>query len=186
MFRLPTFPKKVSHHIFQPAANPVTIAVRNATKKAGGTVVNKADSPGQRLGVKRFGGERVWNQFILVRQHGFKWHPGLNVYKGKDYTLHAKIDGYVHFFKIDIPGKRVNSQRTYINVLPTREGKECQEALVTFAAQIKKKHMDSVEYRKGQEKFIADMRKVYGPGVHRDDYIVDKGKSRILSRLNEV
>lgn len=186
MFRLPVLAQRGLQRIFQPPTSPITIAQRTATKKAGGTVVNKADSPGQRLGIKRFGGERVWNQFILVRQRGFEWYPGLNVYTGKDYTLHAKIDGYVHFFKMDIPGKRVNSQRTYINVLPTREGPECQQALVTFAAQIKKQKMDAVEYRKGQQQFLKDMRNIYGPNVSREEYIIDKGKQRVLNRLNDV
>lgn len=167
-------------------ASPLTISQRTATKKAGGTVVNKADSPGQRLGVKRFGGERVWNQNILIRQRGLKWHPGLNVYRGTDYTLHAKMDGYVHFFKMAIPGKRVDRYRTYINVLPAREGAECEEALVTFAAQVKKQKLDSLEYRRAQDNFLAEMRKVYGPGVSREEYIVDKGQQLVLQRREQL
>jgi large subunit ribosomal protein L27 len=170
---------------FAPSASPYTLAQRTATKKAGGTVVNKADSPGQRLGVKTFGGERVWEQNILIRQRGLKWHPGLNVYRGKDYTLHAKINGYVHFFKMAIPGKTVGRYRTFINVLPEREGPACEESLVTFAAQVKKQKLDALEYRRGQDNFLAEMRKIYGPGVSREEYIVDKGQQRILSRATE-
>ena len=167
-----------------PTTSPLTTTIRTATKKAGGTVVNKADSPGQRLGIKKFGGERVWEQNILARQRGYKWHPGLNVYVGADHTLHAKINGYVHFFKLAIPGKIKDRFRTYINVLPAREGPECDEALVTLAAQIKKKKLDALEYRKGQNSFLKDMRNVYGPAISREEYIVDKGQQRILARTD--
>lgn len=168
-----------------PSTSPLTMAIRTATKKAGGTVVNKADSPGQRLGIKRFGGERVWEQNILVRQRGFKWHPGVNVYSGTDHTLHAKINGYVHFFKMQIPGKTVGRYRTYVNVLPTREGGDCETALVTFSAQVKKQRLDSLEYRRSQDKFMSEMREIYGPGVLREEYIVDKGQLRVMNRRAE-
>ncbi|MCL5125563.1 MAG: 50S ribosomal protein L27 [Deltaproteobacteria bacterium] len=68
-----------------------------AHKKAGGSSRNGRDSPGQRLGVKRFAGQVVRAGNILVRQKGTKIHPGLNVGVGKDYTLFAKIDGIVEF-----------------------------------------------------------------------------------------
>ncbi len=68
-----------------------------AQKKAGGTTKNGRDSPGQRLGVKRFGGERVLAGNIIVRQRGTKFHPGRNVGVGKDHTLFALIDGQVAF-----------------------------------------------------------------------------------------
>ncbi len=47
-----------------------------AHKKAGGSSRNGRDSPGQRLGVKKFGGERVVPGNIIVRQRGTRWHPG--------------------------------------------------------------------------------------------------------------
>ena len=68
-----------------------------AHKKAVGSSRNGRDSQGQRRGVKRFGGERVRAGNILVRQVGSKFHPGVNVGMGKDYTLFAKIDGVVRF-----------------------------------------------------------------------------------------
>jgi large subunit ribosomal protein L27 len=70
-----------------------------AHKKAGGSSRNGRDSAGQRLGVKRFGGQTVRAGNILVRQRGTRIHPGVNVGMGKDYTLFAKIDGVVHFEK---------------------------------------------------------------------------------------
>ncbi len=68
-----------------------------AHKKGGGSSRNNRDSNAQRLGVKRFGGERVRAGNILVRQRGTKFLPGVNVGKGKDDTLFAKVDGYVKF-----------------------------------------------------------------------------------------
>jgi large subunit ribosomal protein L27 len=68
-----------------------------AHKKAGGSSRNGRDSPGQRLGVKRFGGERVRGGEIIVRQRGTKFHPGVNVGLGKDHTLFALCDGEVKF-----------------------------------------------------------------------------------------
>ncbi len=68
-----------------------------AHKKGQGASRNGRDSPGQRLGVKKFGGERVLAGHILVRQRGTRFHPGVNVGRGKDDTLFAKIDGVVQF-----------------------------------------------------------------------------------------
>jgi large subunit ribosomal protein L27 len=68
-----------------------------AHKKGGGSSRNGRDSVGQRLGVKRFGGEHVISGNIIVRQHGTKFHPGLNVDLGKDYTLFATAEGFVKF-----------------------------------------------------------------------------------------
>lgn len=68
-----------------------------AHKKGGGTSRNGRDSNGQRLGVKRYGGEYVVAGNILIRQRGTHIHPGLNVGAGKDDTLFATADGIVKF-----------------------------------------------------------------------------------------
>jgi large subunit ribosomal protein L27 len=68
-----------------------------AHKKAAGSSRNGRDSAGQRLGIKRYGGEEVSSGSILVRQRGTTFHPGNNVGCGKDYTLFAMIDGVVKF-----------------------------------------------------------------------------------------
>jgi large subunit ribosomal protein L27 len=68
-----------------------------ATKKAGGSSRNGRDSAGQRLGVKKFGGEKVRPGMILVRQRGTKFYPGTNVDMGRDHTLFAVADGRVEF-----------------------------------------------------------------------------------------
>ncbi len=68
-----------------------------AHKKGQGSSRNGRDSNAQRLGVKRFGGEKVLAGNILVRQRGTKFHPGLNVSIGDDDTLFALRDGIVKF-----------------------------------------------------------------------------------------
>lgn len=70
-----------------------------AHKKAGGSSRNGRDSPGQRRGIKRYGGQPVLAGNIIVRQLGTVVYPGLNVGMGRDYTLFAKVDGVVRFEK---------------------------------------------------------------------------------------
>ena len=68
-----------------------------AHKVSAGGTSNGRDSRSKRLGVKRFGGQFVRAGNILVRQRGTKFLPGTNVGLGRDHTLFAKADGYVHF-----------------------------------------------------------------------------------------
>jgi len=68
-----------------------------AHKKGQGHSSNGRDSASKRLGVKRYGGQFVRAGSVLVRQRGTKFHPGLNVSRGKDDTLFARIDGHVKF-----------------------------------------------------------------------------------------
>jgi large subunit ribosomal protein L27 len=68
-----------------------------AHKKGQGSTSNGRDSRGQRLGVKRFGGQAVKSGEILVRQRGTHFHPGSNVGLGSDYTIFSKIEGVVKF-----------------------------------------------------------------------------------------
>ena len=64
-----------------------------ATKKAGGSSRNGRDSAGRRLGVKKFGGEKVISGNIIVRHRGTKFHPGDNVGSGNDHTIFATSEG---------------------------------------------------------------------------------------------
>ena len=82
-----------------------------AHKKAGGSTRNGRDSESKRLGVKIFGGQQVKAGNIIVRQRGTRFHPGLNVGCGKDYTLFAKAEGKV-LFEIKGPKKR-----TFVSVV---------------------------------------------------------------------
>jgi large subunit ribosomal protein L27 len=68
-----------------------------AHKKGLGSSKNGRDSNAQRLGVKRFAGEIVSGGSIIVRQRGTPLKPGLNVGRGNDDTLFAKISGKVQF-----------------------------------------------------------------------------------------
>ena len=79
-----------------------------AHKKGGGSSGNGRDSKSKRLGVKKFGGERVLSGNILVRQRGTRIKPVRNVGHGKDDTLFAKIDGIVVYETIRDGRKRVN------------------------------------------------------------------------------
>lgn len=79
-----------------------------AHKKGVGSSRNGRDSGGQRLGVKRFGGEQVTAGSILVRQRGTTFHPGNNVGCGKDYTLFALVDGVVKFERKDKTRQKIS------------------------------------------------------------------------------
>jgi large subunit ribosomal protein L27 len=68
-----------------------------AHKKGVGSSRNGRDSTAQRLGVKRFGGEKVTAGTILVRQRGTRIHPGANVGRGSDDTLFSLVDGAVQY-----------------------------------------------------------------------------------------
>jgi len=70
-----------------------------AHKKGQGSSSNGRDSNAQRRGVKRFGGQKVTAGSILVRQVGTRFHAGINVGCGRDYTLFALKDGVVEFDK---------------------------------------------------------------------------------------
>lgn len=79
-----------------------------AHKKGVGSSRNGRDSNPQYLGVKRYGGEVVHAGTILVRQRGTKFHPGVNVGKGKDDTLFAMISGVVKFERYDKTRKQIS------------------------------------------------------------------------------
>jgi large subunit ribosomal protein L27 len=70
-----------------------------AHKKGAGSSDNGRDSNPQYLGIKMYGGQTAIAGNILVRQRGTKFHPGVNVYMGKDHTLHAAVPGIVMFKK---------------------------------------------------------------------------------------
>jgi large subunit ribosomal protein L27 len=79
-----------------------------AHKKGQSSTKNGRDSTAQRLGVKKFGGERVLAGSILVRQRGTVVFPGQNVGQGKDDTLFALVDGKVEFTRYGRTRKRVH------------------------------------------------------------------------------
>jgi large subunit ribosomal protein L27 len=87
-----------------------------AHKKAGGSSRNGRDSDGRRLGVKKFGDERVIPGNIIIRQRGTKWHPGTNVGMGKDHTLFALVEGRVKFI--------TRTGRAFVTVMPSQQAAE--------------------------------------------------------------
>ena len=87
-----------------------------AHKKAGGSSRNGRDSAGQRLGVKKFGGEHVLAGNIIVRQRGTQWHPGSGVGIGVDHTIFATVEGTVSF--------KARAKRSTVSVLPTMAAAE--------------------------------------------------------------
>ena len=86
-----------------------------ASKKAAGSSKNGRDSKSKRLGVKRFGGEKILPGTIIIRQRGTKVHPGQNVGMGRDYTLFAKVAGEVKF-------ERMDKKRLKVSVYPAANG----------------------------------------------------------------
>ncbi len=92
-----------------------------AHKKGAGSSRNGRDSKGQRLGVKRYAGEKVTAGSIIVRQHGTKFHPGVGVALGRDYTVYATIDGVVKF-------EPIRGDRRRISVYPVEAEKAEQPA----------------------------------------------------------
>ncbi len=84
-----------------------------AHKKAGGSSRNGRDSPGQRLGVKKFGGEHVLAGNIIVKQRGTKMKPGTNVGVGRDHTLFSLVEGHVKFL-------RKAEDRVHVSVEPIK------------------------------------------------------------------
>jgi len=87
-----------------------------AHKKAGGSSRNGRDSAGQRLGVKKFGGEVIEAGNVIVRQRGTKFYPGENVGMGNDHTLFATTDGNVSF-------KTGYKRRQFVSVIPANAAK---------------------------------------------------------------
>lgn len=96
-----------------------------AHKKAGGSTRNGRDSQSKRLGLKHFGGEHVKAGYILIRQRGTAYHPGLNVGIGKDHTLFATVEGQVRFTR-----KGPKSRRT-VDVLPKVQHVTAQDNAVS-------------------------------------------------------
>jgi large subunit ribosomal protein L27 len=82
-----------------------------AHKKGLGSTRNGRDSNPKYRGVKKFGGENVIAGNIIVRQKGTRWHPGLNVGMGRDFTIFSVIEGVVKF-------ERYGKDRQKISVYP--------------------------------------------------------------------
>lgn len=164
-----------------------------AHKKGVGSTDNGRDSNSKRLGVKLFGGQEAKAGNIIIRQRGTKFHPGLNVYMGKDFTIHAGVDGTVNFRK-----KRLG--RTFVNIIPKGEevttapsvkktvAKKAEAAPAAPKAEAKKEAPAKATKVKGD-----DMRKIEGIGPKIAEKLAEAGiasfadlaKSEV-SKLQEV
>jgi len=164
-----------------------------AHKKGVGSTDNGRDSNSKRLGVKLFGGQEAKAGNIIIRQRGTKFHPGLNVYMGKDFTIHAGVDGTVNFRK-----KRLG--RTFVNIIPKGEevttapavkktvAKKAEAAPAAPKADAKKEAPAKAAKVKGD-----DMRKIEGIGPKIAEKLAEAGiasfadlaKSEV-SKLQEV
>eukprot|EP00128_Syssomonas_multiformis_P001481 Colp12_sorted_trinity150504_noHs@22119 len=113
MFSLAGLRRVCAVAVQQPASF-VCQQVRHASKKAGGSSRNGRDSNAQRLGVKKFPTERVIPGNIIVRQRGYKFHPGKNVGAGRDHTLFALVAGHVKYYTDWIGTKK---KRKYVCVI---------------------------------------------------------------------
>ena len=89
-----------------------------AHKKGLGSSKNGRDSNAQRLGVKRFAGEAVSGGSILVRQRGTPLKPGVNVGRGSDDTLYAKVSGVVKFQNKGQKGRFVSIEAAQVVSVP--------------------------------------------------------------------
>jgi large subunit ribosomal protein L27 len=98
-----------------------------AHKKGGGSTRNGRDSNAQRLGVKKFGGEKVLAGNILVRQRGTKFHAGDNVMRASDDTLFATVDGVVLFGRKDKLRKKVSVVPFFADEAETAEESETMD-----------------------------------------------------------
>ncbi|MDB5103078.1 MAG: ribosomal protein [Fibrobacteres bacterium] len=82
-----------------------------AHKKGLGSTRNGRDSNPKYRGIKKFGGEKVIPGNIILRQTGTRWHPGLNVGLGRDYTIFSLVEGVVKF-------ERHGKDRQKVSVYP--------------------------------------------------------------------
>ncbi len=106
-----------------------------AHKKAAGSTSLGRESESKRLGVKVTDGEQAKAGSIIIRQRGTKYHPGLNVKKGKDDTLFALKAGFVKFSTKKL--KKFNNTLKsckIVSVLPERVAKKVEKIVVKKAA----------------------------------------------------
>ena len=82
-----------------------------AHKKGAGSSRNGRESHSKRLGIKIYGGQVAIAGNIIVRQHGTKHFPGINVGLGKDHTIFALVDGKVEF-------RKKRDEKSYVSIVP--------------------------------------------------------------------
>ena len=126
-----------------------------AHKKGGGSSSNGRDSAGQRLGIKKYGGEQVISGNILVRQHGTKVRPGLGVGIGRDFTIFAVTQGAVTFETLPGGQKRVH-------VVETEETKQARITLELARAKVRRERDDAKPKKEKAPKTSKDEKSAKG------------------------
>ncbi len=140
-----------------------------AHKKGVGSTDNGRDSKSKRLGVKLFGGQYAKAGNIIVRQRGSRFHAGENVGIGKDWTLHALVDGTVAF-------KKGRLDRTFVSIVPmgesvatTPKAKPVAKAAPKVTKPEAKKESSAVADK------ADDLRKIEGIGPKIASILTDAG-----------
>jgi large subunit ribosomal protein L27 len=139
-----------------------------AHKKGVGSSDNGRDSNSKRLGVKLFGGQYAKAGNILIRQRGTKFHPGDNVYLGKDFTLHAQIAGTVVF-------SRSKKDRTFVSIIPLENAVAATSAQVAGTAVVVEEVVDVVTEKAPKATKSASITLPSGKKVKQDDLKLVEG-----------
>jgi len=139
-----------------------------AHKKGVGSSDNGRDSNSKRLGVKLFGGQYAKAGNILIRQRGTKFHPGDNVYLGKDFTLHAQIAGTVVF-------SRSKKDRTFVSIIPLENAVAATSAQVAGTAVVVEEVVDVVTEKAPKVTKSASITLPSGKKVKQDDLKLVEG-----------
>lgn len=126
-----------------------------AHKKGGGSSRNGRDSAGQRLGIKKYGGEQVISGNILVRQHGTKVRPGLGVGMGRDYTIFAVTQGAVTFETLPGGQKKVH-------VVETEATKQARITIELARAKVRRERDDAKPKKEQAPKTSKDEKSAKG------------------------
>ena len=153
-----------------------------AHKKGAGSTDNGRDSKAKYLGVKMYGGQFAKAGNILVRQRGTQFHPGDNVYMGKDYTLHASIAGIVTY-------KRSKDDKRIVFIAPAESRVAAVTATVApakvAAAPVEQPVAEAPKKAAKADKGADDLKKIEGIGP-KIEQILHEGGITTFAQLAEA
>ena len=153
-----------------------------AHKKGAGSTDNGRDSKAKYLGVKMYGGQFAKAGNILVRQRGTQFHPGDNVYMGKDYTLHASIAGIVTY-------KRSKDDKRIVFIAPAESRVAAATATVApakvAAAPVEQPVAEAPKKAAKADKGADDLKKIEGIGP-KIEQILHEGGITTFAQLAEA
>ena len=153
-----------------------------AHKKGAGSTDNGRDSKAKYLGVKMYGGQFAKAGNILVRQRGTQFHPGDNVYMGKDYTLHASIAGIVTY-------KRSKDDKRIVFIAPAESRVAAATATVApakvAAAPVEQPIAEAPKKAAKADKGADDLKKIEGIGP-KIEQILHEGGITTFAQLAEA